>query len=359
MGDYSLFKLCILGVIALLVIWSLRRSSAAANNSEAHSHGLSVQLSKNDVMSQLMIILSLGIFGLFLMSLNSYFGKIISGGSVALCVILLGIAAAYYFRLLGLAVLSLMALFPWWGYQGREWILASNGKWALVVAGFLILSLLYCFIGYATRDNRVLKRLAMAYMAFGSIGLSTILLIYSSETGLAELFKRSSAVSDMTSWQIGLTLGLGALAAAVMLAYANFKKSISLIESLGGLAFLALAVSLIYLPHDLYKPLLPGSYNQAYSLAARVWAILLNMALILEILIFLFLGYMRQKSTWINGGIIALFLILFVKYVDWFYHSIDKEFFFIGAGALLLLIGGAMEKGRRYLLARLPHPEHL
>jgi len=63
------------------------------------------------------------------------------------------------------------------------------------------------------------------------------------------------------------------------------------------------------------------------------------------------LGYLKRENWLINLGAFFIFILIFVKYFDWFFAFLDKSIFFISAGILLFVVGWFMEKGRRYLLS--------
>jgi hypothetical protein len=58
-------------------------------------------------------------------------------------------------------------------------------------------------------------------------------------------------------------------------------------------------------------------------------------------------GYLRRHVMLINVGTLALFVFIITKYFDWFFSSLDKGLFFLGAGLLFFVVGGLMENGRR------------
>lgn len=339
-----LIPLLILVLIIYFIVRANRRPGSAVTASHA-SGGLNLGLSKEDATSQVFIVLALAFFGLLLGYLNDYIGRPIGLGGIALIVLLATLAIAYYYRLIALAVIALGGIPLWWGFQSLHWIHQSDGRRSYVVAGFLVLSLMYSALGYAHKNSAIYKRVADIYQALGGLGITFILFVYSVKFMLATLFRAEFAnVPQAAIWQIIVTIAIGLLIFIVSLAYANFTKKITAVETVAGLCFAALAAGMLFMSGQMYDS------AGALSATGTAWGLLMNLALILELLVWLFLGYMRQNAAAINIATGAIFVLIFVKYVDWFYHSLEKGLFFIGAGALLLLIGAAMEKGRRFML---------
>ena len=83
------------------------------------------------------------------------------------------------------------------------------------------------------------------------------------------------------------------------------------------------------------------------------WALIYNLAIFFELLGLLFSGYLRRETWLINLGALFLFLLIIVKYFDWFFTFFDKSIFFIGAGILLFVVGWFMEKGRKYMISNI------
>jgi len=84
-----------------------------------------------------------------------------------------------------------------------------------------------------------------------------------------------------------------------------------------------------------------------------VWAIVFNVLSFISLLSLILLGY-RYRSIWlINTGTALLFLLIIIKYFDWFFSYLNKTVFFMISGLILLAVGYAMEKGRIYLLQKI------
>ena len=101
-----------------------------------------------------------------------------------------------------------------------------------------------------------------------------------------------------------------------------------------------------------------SSYNfysggQELSSNGVLWAIIFNFAVFFELLGLIFSGYLRRETWLINLSAFFLFLLIIVKYFDWFFTFLDKSIFFISAGILLFVVGWFMERGRRYMISNI------
>jgi uncharacterized membrane protein len=88
-----------------------------------------------------------------------------------------------------------------------------------------------------------------------------------------------------------------------------------------------------------------------------IWAVLFNLLVLIELLGLVLTGYLNQQLWRINLGVFLLFILMIVKYMDWFFTFLDKSLFFISAGLLFLVVGWLMERGRRYLIASIEKGE--
>ena len=71
---------------------------------------------------------------------------------------------------------------------------------------------------------------------------------------------------------------------------------------------------------------------------------------VLGMLGIILVGYLRKESWHVNMGVVLLFILILVKYFDWFYTFLDKSLFFIGAGILMFAVGWLMERARKRVL---------
>ncbi len=334
-------------VVGLIIYFIIHNSNRRAGVTESVSGSIGIGISKEDGTSQLLLLCSLALFGLALALLNDYLGRPVGMGAIAILVLLVALGVAYYSRLIALALIALGGIPIWWGMQSLIWIRDSEGRSVYMLAGFLMLSVMYAILGYAHKKSAIYERVAVIYSFIGGLGVTCILFLYSIKFMLASIFEHSPETAQAATWQIVTCIVVAALISVVALAYANFAKKISAPESIAAICFVALAAGLLALSGTMYLS------DGTLSPTGTTWGLLLNFALILELLIWLFIGYIRQNAFVVNAGAAAIFVLLFIKYIDWFYHSLEKGLFFIGAGALLLLIGGAMEKGRRLMLDRM------
>lgn len=335
-------------VIAGFVIFWLHQKSP--NRLVDHAKNDSVFYSKEDIISQLLIILAVVFFGITLGTFNKYIGAPLSLYGVIITSVIIGAVVTYYTRIVSLGIVTLVGLFFWWGNQATLWIQVDEVRSSILLAGFIFIALLLYTLGHTHKKNIVFQRMSSVYFTFGIISLSALLLYVSTENGARFLFNMMKGNSIGESWQLLTTVVIALFLIMISVGYAMSKKLISLAEALSVLFMTAIGIVITFLSGD-YMFTVKG--GQVLSSTGVLMAIVLNLALFLEVLGLIFIGYVRNETTWVNLGAFALFFLIFVKYFDWFYDSFDKSLFFIGAGVLLLLTGWIMEKGRRYTLSQM------
>lgn len=134
---------------------------------------------------------------------------------------------------------------------------------------------------------------------------------------------------------------------------ARSQRSVSNVEALAIILLVVLFAVIPLLPSQrLFIQSGGGRSFQVDLTGAGVWwAILFNVLVFVQLLGLIFSGYARREGWLINVGALFLFLLIAVKYFDWFFAFLDKSVFFVGAGILLLAVGWLMEKGRRYVIS--------
>jgi hypothetical protein len=336
-------------VIGFIVFLVRQKPSQNASNNQTSNPAI---YSKENVMSQLFIIAAVIFFGITLGTFNKYLGAPLSLYGVIITSILVALAVTYYTRIVSLGMITLAGLFFWWGNQSSLWVQADEIKSSVVVAGLLFISLILYVLGHTHKKNIIFIKMSYVYFAFGIICLSSLLLYFSSEKGVLALYKMMIGNSVTDSWQLILTLVIAFILIIGSLSYAFIKKLISPAEAISALFISVIGILIIFLRgENMFNS--GVSTSKQLSSAGIIMAIVLNLALFLEILGLIFLGYIREETTWVNLGAFSLFFLIFIKYFDWFYDSFDKSLFFIGAGVLLLFTGWIMEKGRRYTLSHM------
>lgn len=116
--------------------------------------------------------------------------------------------------------------------------------------------------------------------------------------------------------------------------------------------------------HDATAPWLAGAVALLLLSAAALLfpgadayrPIAFNLILFLAVIGTVAAGYRSRAAGWINLGLLVFAVDVVTRYFDLFWSLLDRSAFFIGAGLLLLVAGGLLERGRRRLLAGLNDP---
>ena len=193
------------------------------------------------------------------------------------------------------------------------------------------------------------KRFAKVYLILGIIAINSALLFLSSEEGLRSFEYMTIGLSFLSSWKITIPLLILAVFLMVLILYSVITKTLSLLEVVFILILILFFGILVFLPQQ--KIFING--NGPLSDDGLIWAIIFNLIIFFEVLGLIFSGYIRKEVWLINLGTIFLFLLIILKYFDWFFTFLDKSIFFIGAGTLLFGVGWLMERGRRIAVANI------
>ncbi|KKQ41857.1 MAG: hypothetical protein US60_C0028G0012 [Microgenomates group bacterium GW2011_GWC1_37_8] len=219
----------------------------------------------------------------------------------------------------------------------------SNGFTAgtslIAVLTFLILtiSLIYYF------DNKLQTQKWQALLTFAGFLPATLFSFFiSSEQGLRS-FSRKQVVLNYELFNLILLCLFIILLVFILYIYLKDK----LTDLLPLLLYLCFLVFLLLSPQGGLFLNRSGSLNPTGIL----WAIVFNIiAFIFPILTILW-GFRYKATVYINIGTILIFLLIFIKYFDWFFTFMDKGIFFIIAGILLFILGAVLEKSRRKFIS--------
>lgn len=340
-------------LIALIIIYAINRKIAKKNSVVGKI--IPEIYSRENIVSQLFIILTVIFFGLTLGTFNKFIGTPLTLLAVICITLIISTIVTYYSKILSLGISSLIVWCVWWGAQASDWIEKVGIRESVAVTGFMIIALLFYTLGHTHKKNEILKKISTVYFTFGSIILTCLLLVISSKKGMRLLAEMMQGEALFKSWQLTICLSIGLVLLLGALIVALRKDSISKGETLATLFMTVIAMSILFISGSkMYISYSSGlQSSNILSPFGVVIAILINLALFIEALGLLFFGYLRQETTWINLGVFALFFLIFIKYINWFYNAFDKSIFFIGAGILLLVTGWLMEKGRRYMLTQI------
>ena len=323
---------------------------------------LQIMLSKEDALSELFLFLSILFLGVTLLAFNNDFGDPFSWRLILFIVSVLGLISAYYFKIIFTLIFSLIGIASWWGVQALEWIDGKDIKTSSIYAGLIFLILLFYVIGNLHEKEIKFKRFSLVYLILGIIPITGALLFFSTKPGISTLNNITKGAIFFGSWQLTLSLFSFIIFIIIAMFYAINKKSISIFELVAVFILIILFCVILFLPEQnmfLYEGT-KYNFNTANQLSGNgiFWAVIFNLAIFFELLGLIFSGYLRHKKWLINLGTFFLFLLIIIKYFDWFFTFLDKSIFFIGAGILLFSVGWFMEKGRRYMFANIKNESH-
>jgi len=358
LGDLLLIFL--LGPIGIIIVIFRHMSGRkkSVNPKENKEWYLHLALSREDAVSQLFLLLSFFFLGVTLLALNRDFGDPLSWRTILFITSLVGLVGAYYLKTIYTLVFSLVGLTSWWVVQTNVWIDGKDIKKSTLFAGVAFLMLLFYSLGHLHEKEKKFKRFALVYLVLGIIAVTGVLFIFSTKPGIGVLGEMTKGASFVGSWQLTLSLLVFIASLVGTTLYAAAKKLLSPFELLAVFALTCLFGITALLPEQsmfVQAGLSYGFYSGGGELSSTgvLWALIYNFAIFFELLGLLFSGYIRRETWLINLGALFLFLLIVVKYFDWFFTFFDKSIFFISAGVLLFVVGWFMEKGRRYMITNI------
>lgn len=313
-----------------------------------------IALSKEDAVSQLFLLLSFFFLSITLLSFNRDLGDPFSWHTVLFIISIIGLVSTYYFKTIYTLIFSLIGITTWWGVQITEWLQDKDIKTSVIFTSMMFIALLFYSLGHLHEKQIKFKRFALVYLLLGIITITGALFFFSIKPGIEILGNITKGASLFSSWQITLSLFISITSIIGVTLYSVSKKLISSFELIAVFIFTALFGLIALLPEQ-NMFIQSGSGYSSYSRSELsgsgvFWTLIFNLAVFLELLGLIFSGYLRKEGWLINLGTFFLFLLIIVKYFDWFFTFLNKSIFFIGAGILLFVVGWFMEKGRRHML---------
>src|SRR3990167_1184689 len=348
-------------IIGLIVFFARRRKESGHPATDKEWY-LQFALSKEDAVSQFFLLLSVFFLGVTLLAFNKDLGDPFSWRTILFITSALSLVSAYYLKALYSLAFGLIAITAWWGAQAAEWIQGKYITSSAIFVGLAFVALLFYSLGHLHEKEIKWKRFALVYLVLGIISITGALFFLSSKPGLSVLGEMTKGVSFFGSWQITLSLFIFLVSLVGVALYTIAKKLVSPFEFLAVLLLTFLFGVIALLPQQSMFLQAGNSYSfysggQELSSSGVLWAVIFNFAIFFELLGLIFSGYLRRETWLINLGALFLFILIIVKYFDWFFTFLDKSIFFIGAGILLFVVGWLMEKGRRNILQNISTPK--
>ena len=356
---YSIFSFLLWPILIIgLIVFFIRRRHKKLHPSKDKEWYLQFALSKEDAVSQLFLLLSFFFLGVTLLAFNHDFGEPLSWRAILFITSAIGLIGAYYLKTIYTLVFSLIGLTGWWGAQAAQWIDGKDIKTSALFAGLSFLALIFYSLGHLHEKQMKFKRFALVYLVLGIIAVTGALFFFSTKPGIGVIGEMTKGASFFGSWQLTLSLFIFLISVVGATLYAAAQKLLSPFETLAVFALTCLFGIIALLPEQAMFVQTGHSYYSYYggnelSSAGVLWALVFNFAIFFELLGLIFSGYSRRETWLINLGALFLFLLIIVKYFDWFFTFLDKSIFFIGAGILLFVVGWFMEKGRRYMISNI------
>ncbi|MEK7660358.1 MAG: hypothetical protein AAB343_04100 [Patescibacteria group bacterium] len=344
----------IIGIIA----YFMRRRRGSSHPKDDAEWYLQFAFSREDAVSQLFLLLAFFFLGVTLLSLNSDMGDPASWQTILFITSAVGIVGAYVLRTVYTLAFSLVGLTGWWVAEAATWIDGKDIKVSALFSGCMLIALLLYTVGHIHEKDIKLKRFSAVYLVFGIMAVTFALFLFSTKPGIGIIASMTKGNSILGSWQLIVSLVVFSLALIGAALYAASQRLLSVVELLVVFALFLLFVSTVFLPPQVVFERGVRSYDifssgGALSSTGVLWAVVYNIAIFLELLGLILSGYVRRETWLVNIGALFLFLLIVVKYFDWFFTFLDKSLFFIGAGILLFVVGWFMERGRRYMIANI------
>lgn len=348
-GGFFIFlfivPIILITVLVGIVGWVIRRKRRAH---AGEGDPLAAKISKEDNISQLFIVLSILFFGVTLLALNRQWGSHFSWEEILFVTSVAATVVAYFLRVTYALPIGLLGFFIWWGAQGNVW--ADSIRSSSVLAGSAFIALLYYLAGYLHTLWPRFKRFSTIYIVLGLFYVTGLLFAFSTKPGLMSLSGMTKGMPPWGSRQISAALLLFVLGVFASIAAAIIKKLLPAFEAGAVIVVFSIFAIIAFLPQQTF--LVGKSYNSLGSFTAGgiTWTVIFNLAIFFELLGMIFMGYVKREGKLINIGTLLLFILIFLKYIDWFFTFLSKSAFFIGAGILLFAVGWFMERSRRSMV---------
>lgn len=348
----SIFGLFVWGFIAFAIISLFSKIRAKHFN---HKSFLDIASSQEDMLSQVFFLLGIFSFAVMLLAFNRDLGNFLEWQTIILISSLLALFIAYYVKIIYALPFAVLGIFSWWITQMLYWADPKDIKTSFIFTGMILLSLILYMLGAIHRSERKFKRFSLVYTVLGMVFFIGFIFFLSSKWGMESLEDMTSGKEILSSWQIAVSYLFMILIFVSGFILSLYKKYISKYELLlifcAGLFFSAL----VFFPElrffETSNAYNGYYYGKEFSSFGIVWAFIFNIFIFLQVLGVILLGYISRQEWFINLGAFFLFILIGIKYFDWFFTFFDKSIFFISAGIIMFIVGWFMEKGRRYMLS--------
>ncbi len=240
---------------------------------------------------------------------------------------------AYLLRFKSLISLAILVLLVWLGMEASFWITnALYAETSTVVFLFFMAGITLWGVGLMHKEWKSLSVISTPYVVMGA--LITFVTGYLLTFGIHVLRFESSPLSI---FYLGMILLF--LAAAILRSLPVEKEKGWIVETLGLLSLMAVAI---------FVSLLPPRTTPEKMIGLRLF---FNILFALEIFGLIALGFVRRYPIYVNIGLLFFGLDVVARYFDFFWKLLPRSLFFILGGLLLLFGGIVLERKRRKILA--------
>jgi len=312
-----------------------------------------IAFSPEDFVRQMMYVFMFAFLTVTLTAINKDIGSVFSGITILLIVSIAGLIVGYWRKLLYVIIGGTGGVIAWWIVQASNWSdisrtssVSGDIRPIAIFFGLVLISIAFFILGKIFNEDVYKKRLALVYSVTSTVFMSCVVLFTSTKAGLYSLEQLSQGAQITVSLPLTLTL-LSILAFTLGVhIYAITRNRVSLVETCAFVFYAGLAAVLTITP-SVQLFVLNG---REYTPLGLIFAVIINILLFLAVVGIIWSGYTNHNSSHINLGAILLFVLIFVKYFDWF-DFLEKSIFFTVAGVLLLVLGTFMERARRRMLS--------
>ncbi|NTV31087.1 hypothetical protein HGA91_03885 [candidate division WWE3 bacterium] len=350
-------------IIGAIFFWTAR------NRQKTLGMPINVHLRKEDILSQLLYVIGFFFVANLLIAINRELGHPISLWWITLSSIAVFFIASYLLKSVYLLPIALGGGMFWWALKASDWIffwsqpdmgrIAVYGEYPVrplsIIIGLALIAIALYIIGYIHKAHFQWGRFSFVYTMVGLLFITLVLFIFSTQAGVTELLGAlSSGGLPWTYTPFVLSFIVFGSIIVFSMGYAVQHGLLNNYEviALSGLTLVFLMLSIVpasMLPTGSYSDYY--GYAQTYTDVQMFWILLFNVLVFVEVLGIIFIGYVHRDIGMINLGTLLLFILIAIKYFDWFFSFLDKSLFFISAGVILFVIGYLMEKGRRQVLS--------
>jgi hypothetical protein len=280
---------------------------------------------------------------------------------IVLILAILSAIFAWYGKVFLLQIFSIVSASLWWLLSVEKYISVRDSyQWMPLVIGWGLIPILLILLGRLVTNPRYV-RFGTIFQGLGCIGVLLFLFVVSSSPALSMMQDATTGVRFFGSRSLDMMLLLLVVPTLLALAVLVKRRALDLSERviIGALLILPV-VSAFLSPASTFitRDTFYGSEHQILTTAGYGFALLSNLVLLAVVLGVIFIGYRTKREAYVNAGALLTALFIFVKYFDWLYHALSSSIFFIGIGVLLVILGWAMERGRKAVLNSMHQEEH-